>query len=231
MINSFSPDYILSSVSMAFFDFDNTITSFDVLDDIIEKFCRNNEWRRFEILWQKGEIGSAECLRSQLRMIRASGEQLSEYLSGVKVDPYFKKLLLLFQKSGIETAILSDSFHFFIESILRNNGLGSMKIDIYANELEFTPSGLKTSFPHSSAVCGMCGHCKKETIISCRGGGKVIFAGDGRSDFCAAQESDFIFAKEDLAERLRQKNIPFFPFSSLADIYNYFVPFYKELRI
>ncbi|MCX5696960.1 MAG: hypothetical protein NTU54_03145 [Candidatus Omnitrophica bacterium] len=36
------------------FDFDNTITPFDVLDDIIEKFSVNDDWVVYEEAWRAG---------------------------------------------------------------------------------------------------------------------------------------------------------------------------------
>ncbi len=212
-------DSVLAGTQAVFFDFDNTITSFDVLDDIIDRFCFDKECRRFELLWQEGEISSAECLRVQMGLIKSSRREIEEYLAKVEIDPYFKKLLFLFKEAGIKVIILSDSFHFLIENVLRNNRLEG--IDIYANKMEFTSSGIKTYFPYASSRCLMCGHCKKETLLRLKRQGKTIFIGDGRYDLCPAMAADFIFAKDNLAAELKKKIIPFEEFDSLADIYSF----------
>ena len=223
------PTLVLSKAQYAFFDFDNTITPYDVLDDIIEKFCQSQKCQQYEILWQKGEISSAECLRVQLGLIEAKKEEIEEYLAQVRIDPDFRKLLFLFKEYGIKVVILSDSVHFLIETILKNNGVG--EIDIYANRLEFAPASLKACFPHASEKCSMCGHCKKETLQKLKAGSGAIFAGDGRYDVCAALAADFIFAKGDLAQELRKKEALFYEFSSLADICSFFLPAYKKLSV
>ncbi len=66
-----------------FFDFDNTITDFDVLDGIIEQFSVNRDWVAYEEAWKKGKIGSRQCLEGQLRSIRVERAQLHDYLKTV----------------------------------------------------------------------------------------------------------------------------------------------------
>ena len=78
---------------IVFFDFDNTITSIDVIDDMLERFSGDDKWKDLEKRWQREEIGSLECLKGQVEGIRVDKETLDNYLSKVKIDPYFKKLL------------------------------------------------------------------------------------------------------------------------------------------
>ena len=121
--------------TQVFFDFDNTLTSFDVLDDIIKRFSPNEDWLKFERDWLAGKIGSKECLQGQLRSVRIDNIGLFEYLSKIKIDPYFVKLLALLKQNGVEPIILSDSFSLIIEYILRSNGLKGVKV--YSNRLKF----------------------------------------------------------------------------------------------
>ena len=73
-----------------FFDFDNTITHFDVLDDIIKRFAVNKGWKEWEEAWEKGRIGSRRCLKEQMSLVAIGRKELLKYLSGVRIDPYFK---------------------------------------------------------------------------------------------------------------------------------------------
>ena len=98
-----------------FFDFDNTITHFDVLDDIVETFSVDKKWAVFEKAWKLGKIGSKECLSGQLRSVRVDKNTLTRHLSRIKVDPYFKKIIALLKKRGIAPVIVSDSFSLFIK--------------------------------------------------------------------------------------------------------------------
>jgi len=205
--------------SIVFFDFDNTITSFDILDDIIERFSTNKKWTKFEEDWANGKIGSKECLEGQLKSVRVARGALSEYLSTIELDPSFKKLITLFKKKKIQFVIVSDSFSFIIKEILHHNGIRGIKV--YANELKFHKNELIPSFPYTSKDCLKCAHCKKKHILENKGK-KTIYIGDGLSDVCPAQEADLVFAKESLLNHLRKIQKPCTEFKNLGDVYTYF---------
>ena len=122
-----------------FFDFDNTITYFDVLDDIVETFAVDKKWVAFENAWKRGKIGSKACLSGQLKSVRIDKKGLTRYLSKIKVDPYFKKIIAMLQKKGVAPVIVSDSFSFFLKYILKNNGIGGIKI--YSKSLRISRHG------------------------------------------------------------------------------------------
>ncbi|MBL7070141.1 MAG: hypothetical protein ISS27_01560 [Candidatus Omnitrophica bacterium] len=63
-----------------FFDFDNTITGFDVLDDLVKRYSINKKWQFFERAWKNGSIGSRKCLQEQLRVVRITRAGLKMYL-------------------------------------------------------------------------------------------------------------------------------------------------------
>ena len=43
-----------------FFDFDNTLTAGDVLDQVIETFSPNEAWRDWENAWEDGQLSAQE---------------------------------------------------------------------------------------------------------------------------------------------------------------------------
>ena len=60
-----------------FFDFDNTITTSDILDDILQRFSVDGDWRVLERDWLAGKIGSKACLAGQLQSVRVTREDLA----------------------------------------------------------------------------------------------------------------------------------------------------------
>ena len=56
-----------SKPPMVFLDFDNTITSLDVLDAVIGRFSIDQKWMVHEEAWKEGKIGSRQCLEAQLK--------------------------------------------------------------------------------------------------------------------------------------------------------------------
>jgi len=203
-----------------FFDFDNTITSYDVLDAIIERFAVDNEWAVFEKAWAEGKIGSRECLKCQLKSLRATKDEMIKYVSEVKIDPYFSTILKLLLFAGIEPVITSDSFTFVINQILRCNGIKGIKV--YANQLRFSGKNLIPVFPHSNPFCCRCAHCKKTHLLDSRSRSRLlVYIGDGRSDICPAQAADLVFAKGSLIRYCADINKPCVEFKDLSEVYNY----------
>ncbi len=215
----------LSSLSncLVFFDFDNTITHYDILDDIIQNFSVDREWVKFEKSWKNGEIGSGACLKGQLRSVRATKQELFSYLSKIKIDPHFHNILEMLKREGLKPVILSDSFRPVIKYILENNGVKG--VQIYANELKFSKNKLIPSFPHRNPQCSKCAHCKKKNLLKKDLRDKIIMnIGDGLSDICPAECSDFVFAKSagSLLKHFRKTKRLCLSFNDLFDIYNYF---------
>jgi 2,3-diketo-5-methylthio-1-phosphopentane phosphatase len=206
---------------MVFFDFDNTITPFDVLDDIIRRFAVNQDWIAFEQDWKTGRLGSRECLEGQLRSVRVTKKQLLQYLSRIRIDPHFHRFFGMLKREGIKPIILSDSFNFIIESILKNNAITGVKV--YANSLRFHKNRLIPSFPHRSRYCQRCAHCKKKNLLRKNIRDKIIvYIGDGLSDVCPAEYSDIVFAKGNLLKHFREKKRLCLAFNNIEDIHNYF---------
>lgn len=205
-----------------FFDFDNTITRFDVIDDMLIRFSKDDEWLALEKKWRDGKIGSKDCLRGQIKGIRASRKDLDSYLKKVKLDPYFKKVLALLRRKKIETYILTDNFDYIVKSILRSNKAD--KLPVFSNKVRLTADKLMPSFPLSKKDCGnFCGHCKMSTLRRLRKKDRIaVYVGDGRSDICPAKSADVVFAKDTLLNYFRSEKMDHIPLKNLNDVYKYF---------
>lgn len=206
---------------IVFFDFDNTITTKDVLDDVIQHFSKDDGWMRLEEKWRANKIGSRECLKGQMQGMRARRKELDEYLMKVKIDPYFKALLKFLSSKNIAAMILSDNFDYILKRILKNNNINNVKV--YSNRLKIIDNRLSPSFPYSNSDCGDCGHCKKTTLLNNMNDGMTsVYIGDGLSDACVSRGADIVFAKGYLKKHCKNNGIAHIPFNELKDVYNYF---------
>ncbi len=221
-----------------FLDFDNTITMFDVLDDMLTRFSRNDNWLKLEEKWKNGEIGSRECLQGQVEGMAITKKALDGYLAGIKIDPSFKKLMALLKSKKIAAFILSDNFEYILKRILKNHGIGDLSI--YANKLNISGERLRPSFPLTNESCGAlrlrsgrrpellskdgdCAHCKRTSLLkNVDGGSTSIYVGDGKSDVCASQSADIVFAKGYLRDYCKTRRLSHIPFKDLKDVYEYF---------
>lgn len=203
-----------------FFDFDNTITTFDTIDDMIVRFSINDKWKKLEYDWTKGKIGSRKCLDGQIRNIRITKAELNRYLRQVRLDPYFKKILALLRANKVQVFILSDNFDYVLERVLRSNKIRG--ISVFCNRLAFKGDRLIPIFRFTDKRCNICAHCKKNNLLANIGRGYfTIYVGDGLSDVCPSKNTDLIFAKESLMRRLKAGGIKHVAYESLKDVYDY----------
>lgn len=204
---------------VVFFDFDNTISGFDVLYNVIARFAIDERWRVLEAAWRERRIGSRECLTGQLALIRASKAELADYLATVPIDPHFRSVLALLDALGIPAVITSDSFSFFIETVLRHHGI--VDIPIYANEVIFDGARLLPQFPYHSQDCPRCAHCKKRHVLA-HANRTTVYVGDGLSDICPAEHADVVFAKDSLLAHFRATGRDCRSFDDLGDVAAFF---------
>jgi 2-hydroxy-3-keto-5-methylthiopentenyl-1-phosphate phosphatase len=47
---------------------------------------------------------------------------------------------------------------------------------------------------------------------------RIVYIGDGVSDFCPAEHADIIFAKKELAAYCNRQRLPHYPFTTLSDV-------------
>ena len=220
-----SKPYVKSPIVLSncrvFIDFDNTMTTSDVLYDVICRFSINDQWKVLEKAWQDGQIGTKECLEGQLRNVRVTKTALHRFLSRVELDPHFHQFLTLLVREGIKPVILSDNFTYIIEWILRYHGVRDMKV--YGNTLRFYREHIIPSFPYDNPFCPSCAHCKKIHLTKDKTENKlIVYIGDGRSDFCPARVSDIVFAKDNLLRFMQREDLSCIPYKHLGEIHNYF---------
>ncbi len=202
-----------------YFDFDNTIADFDVLDDIIRRFSINEDWRQAEAAWEAGEIGSRECLERQLAQVRVTEAALEDYLDSIKVDPAFGPIIDLARAHQIEPVVVSDSFGRIIDRILANNRVNGLKV--WANDLRLDGDQPVLAFPYFHSICSTCGNCKTSHLFKRNRppGTKKIYVGDGRSDICPAGFCEILFAKGTLLRHYQAIRKDCIPFDDLGTVF------------
>jgi 2,3-diketo-5-methylthio-1-phosphopentane phosphatase len=204
-----------------YFDFDNTITGFDVLDEVIRRFSINDDWKQAEAAWEAGEIGSRGCLERQLSQVRVTAAALQDYLGPIKVDPAFQPIIDLLRANAIDPVIVSDSFRLIIDRVLENNGVNGLQV--LANELRLDGDQPVLAFPYFQSICSTCGNCKTSHLFKRNrpAGTKKIYVGDGRSDICPAGFCEILFAKDSLLRHYQAIRKDCIPFHDLGTVYSH----------
>lgn len=198
-------------------DFDGTISVDDVTDILLECFGRPG-WQELEQRWLDGKISSRMCMQAQIAMLDASKEELDAAIDDIRIDPAFPAFLHAARRFGWPVSIVSDGLDYAIRRILVQNGITDMPIR--ANRLIQT--GARTwqlESPYASETCkvdsGMCKcACAAREQQNNR---RTLLIGDGASDFCAAGQVDFVFAKYRLNEYCRKQGLHHISILSFAD--------------
>lgn len=220
------PKAISGPKEIVFCDFDGTITSVDVTDQILSQYAHPS-WREVEQAWVRGLIGSHECLERQMALVETSEQELNHLIDSVALDTHFLEFYRFIQESRLPFYMLSDGFDYVIERVLRRSGVGiplGNSSHYFASALRLEGRRLLVSFPHSAPPCEHgCATCKPRIIrrISRRFGvprKRTIFIGDGLSDRFAVEKVDIIFAKRQLLAYCRERGIPCHPFETLAGV-------------
>jgi 2,3-diketo-5-methylthio-1-phosphopentane phosphatase len=210
--------------AIVFLDFDGTISRADVVDAILEKFA-GREWLRVEEEWRAGRIGSRECLRRQMALVRGTPAAIDALVEGIGIDEGFVALLDACASGGVPAHIVSDGFDYCIRHLLRlvpAAAPGAVPaLRVCASHLEPAEGGAwRTAFPFPEEACVHgCATCKPAVMRDLNPEGRaVIFVGDGLSDRYAAAAADLVFAKDKLAAYCVEQDIAHVPFRSLSDV-------------
>lgn len=187
-------------------DFDGTITRGDTIDVLLERLA-DPSWQEIEERWIKGEIGSRECMRLQVPLIKGGWQAVLSVLDHVHIDPTFPRFAGWCRKNGISLKIVSDGIDRVIHHILKRE---KIHVDnVWANHLVEHESGqLELTFPHAPQIAGCAsGLCKCRILANGSNRYAKVVVGDGRSDFCWVADADLVFAKSKLLKHCKETGI------------------------
>lgn len=207
-----------------FLDFDGTISRADVVDAILDRYA-DAGWLTIEDAWRAGRIGSRECLRQQMALVRAAPAALDALIDAIGLDEGFAAVLRTCDGAGVPAHIVSDGFDYCIARILRRLAADAAPllagVRICSSHLAPAVDGAWTTafcFPEPGCAHG-CATCKPAVMASLNpAGGPSIFVGDGLSDRYAAAAATMVFAKDKLAAWCAGQGISFIAYTSLADV-------------
>lgn len=201
-------------------DFDGTISKKDAIYHFFMTYCIDG-WQEVEKLWVEKKISSKECLEREFGFVPNLNQTLIDnYLKTVEIDETFRDFYEFCNKSGIDVFIVSDGIDYFIEKILENHGIRNIKV--FSNHAEFVNGKYVFSYPNESAKCtNNLGTCKCEVLNNMKKVyAKMIYVGDGISDFCVADKADILYAKTSLIDYCKQNSLKYFKYNTFANIKN-----------
>jgi 2-hydroxy-3-keto-5-methylthiopentenyl-1-phosphate phosphatase len=200
-------------------DFDGTITEEDTSFLLLDAFAQG-DWRRLLQEYKEHRISVGEFNTKAFAMVKEDKTTLLEELKGrVKVRAGFHELMNYCLKKGFRLVIVSNGLDFYIEAVLK--GLGLDSIEVHAAQASFHPEGIKVQYVGPDGKILDDGF--KEAYIKSflKLGYRVIYVGNGDSDFPPAKYAHHVFATGKLPAHCRENNLKYKPFENFIDIVRY----------
>lgn len=197
-------------------DFDGTITEEDISFFLLDTFA-NGDWRQLLEEYREGNISVGHLNREAFAMVKADRQSLLESMRGnVKIRDGFHELVSYCRREGLRFVIVSNGLDFYIDRILRD--LGQQHIEVFAAQTQFLPEGLHVQYIGPDG--NMLDEGFKEAYVNSflRSDYRIVYAGNGASDFTPAKQCHHIFATGELLAICKEKNIEYFAFNDLNEI-------------
>ena len=196
-------------------DFDGTICPEDVSEEILRAFAPPTWWD-IDLEFQRGIIGSRECLTRQGALLEGTEEAMLAFaLERHRLDPTFAPFVTWARGEGIEVAVASDGFGFYVEPMLRAARVEAAAL--YVNRVDVATGSF--SFPSAHPECVGCGVCKMQVVRSLRERlGPVAFVGEGHTDRYGALYADLVFAKKHLVPICLADGVRYMSWNTFDDV-------------
>ena len=200
-------------------DFDGTITTRDIGVAVIKNFARPG-WEEGLQRWKAGEIGQHQLMEWEFsRLPPGRVTEMREYALGeADVRPGLADLLELCRSKDVKVEVVSNGMAFYVEAVLEREGFSGLPF--VAPMPAFNDGdGPAVEFGDGVVTCERIGLCKCDRVFKLRSEGrKIVFVGDGISDFCVAEEADFVIARSSLKEHCEARGIAHSEFRDFDDV-------------
>lgn len=204
-----------------YIDFDGTITTKDVGDEI---FIKYGVFEPYHSLLREGKLDIKEYWKIQFNNLKEGTtiETLKQYALGFEIDANFKQYLEFSKQVGLRNNVVSDGFDFYINAILSRENIKDMPV--FCNYLLEESNKYVPKYPGASESCDCtCASCKRNRIINNSSSDEIIvYIGDGYSDFCAANHADIIISKKSLTKYCFENKLPHYGFKNFFDVIRIF---------
>ncbi len=206
-----------------FVDFDGTVTRQDVGNAFFRRFG-GARCEAHIAEYHAGRISAQECFRRELAEVGELNLREAEaFVAEQQIDPRFVDFAVFCAASGIALRIVSDGLDFYIDRILRSNGVRG--VPVFSNRLlpgepsargDVLPS---LEFPMPDAECAICACCKRNIMLAHAGDDDIIvYVGEGFSDRCPVRYADVVFAKDELQVYCQKENISYYLYETFGDV-------------
>ena len=199
-------------------DFDDTAAEQNVAELLLYKFGDQTIWQEAGARFRAGKLTLKDYQEIAFRHIPAGRETMKSYVKQqANLRPHFGEMVSFCQDRDIPVAVVSAGLDFYIEALLEKEGFP--QVPVYSVNTTFSAEGISYHYHYTNPGKEHLGNSKGLIVERYRSQGHhVLYVGDGRSDFEAAERADVVFAHRVLAEECQRQSIPFHPFAHFGDV-------------
>jgi 2-hydroxy-3-keto-5-methylthiopentenyl-1-phosphate phosphatase len=200
-------------------DFDGTVTIGDVSFMLLDAFT-SGDWRYWDKKYAAGELSVGRFNAEVFSMVTADRQTMLDYIKGkVVIRSGFHEFVTLCHQRDFQLIIVSNGLEFYIKQILEDIGIPDL--EVHAADTHFCSDGLRVEYrgPDGTVADSSPKDAYVRSFLA--DGYRLIYIGDGRSDFLPAQRCDMIFAATDEGSLLnicQRENVACHPYTSFHDI-------------
>ncbi|HEY31741.1 MAG TPA: MtnX-like HAD-IB family phosphatase [Dehalococcoidia bacterium] len=200
-------------------DFDGTVTIGDVSFMLLDAFA-SGDWRQWERKYAAGEISVGRFNTEVFSMVTADRQTMLDYIKGrVVIRSGFSEFVALCHRRDSRLVIISNGLEFYIKQVLEDIGMSDL--EVHAADTHFCLDGLRVEYIGPDNTTTDIGLKGVFTRLFMSDNYRVIYIGDGRSDFEPARHCHTIFAATDggsLLSLCRRENVECKPYTTFHDI-------------
>ena len=180
-------------------DFDGTLITEDVSVILLDHFT-DKKWRVLYDDYVSGRISLDDFNYTAFHMVKASKEEFIEYARKyMKPRPGVKELIETCKEMGIRFHIVSNGLTDYIRAFLTD--LGEPDTEAKAALATYEPDGMNSWYEDPTGKRILTGFKSSYTKLFRKQGYKIIYLGDGISDYEPSGKCDVVFARDDLLKK------------------------------
>jgi 2,3-diketo-5-methylthio-1-phosphopentane phosphatase len=202
-------------------DFDDTAAEQNVAETLLKEFGGDG-WQGFRESFRNGTMNLRHYQEKAFNEIESSLDEMGTVIAELAwLRSGFQELYTYCVSNDIQLSIVTNGLEFYVDSLLKKAQLRN--IPSYSIGVTGQPKHLEYSYPYATDECWEWGNCKCKVLFEHRAGGtKIVYAGDGRSDLCASQQADYVFARSTLLEHCKQLGLTHQEFADFHDVLSAF---------
>ena len=197
-------------------DFDNTIVTENIGHMVLEAFVPES-WRVLDEAYQRGEMSVERNNQIQWGLVRARRESIQELVvDRVQVREGFLEFVGYCHREGVRLVVVSNGLDLYIEPVL--DLLGVPDLEHYCGKTVITTEGVEVRYTDPLGMEWEEGF-KVACLRYLRGNDeRLVYIGDGISDITPALQSDYVIARDTLADHLQSQHRPYFSFETFYEV-------------